>query len=183
MLELTEIQEDSIGLIFLHRWTAFVRVHAAKRLRSLSKVVSSVDFTLYDGTVVRQYPDLGDVSSLSTSKGLNEVSITDIAFDTFPIKMIINFTQDSGAKPFQYVHNLNFEKQTTKRLVKIPFTQYKLDPLVLTPYELRVAQRQRDKNEIKEDNDKKKLSIRNKSVNIAAVPRTPIIPKFKCWKK
>lgn len=76
MLGLTEAKVNSVGLIFLHRWTIFVRIHDAKRIKSLSKVVSNVDFTLYDGTIVRQYPDQGDTSSLSKSKGLNEVSVT-----------------------------------------------------------------------------------------------------------
>lgn len=82
---------------------------------------------------------------MSPDKGKDEVSITRKAFDTFPLKMTVHFTKDCGVKPFDYCHNLSFDRFTTKSSFKVQFAYQKLEPLVLTPYELKKAQRDRDK--------------------------------------
>lgn len=145
MLTESEVEENNLGLMLLHRWTAFIKIREAKRVSSLGKIIAYVDFTLFDGTIQRIWPCKGGANILSPDKGKNEVSITRKAFDTFPLKMIIYFTKGCGIPPFTYNHNLCFDRFTTKSYFKIQFAYQNLEPLILTPYELKKAQRDRER--------------------------------------
>ena len=59
MLTESEVEENNLGLMLLHRWTAFIKIREAKRVSSLSKIIAYVDFTLFDGTIQRIWPCKG----------------------------------------------------------------------------------------------------------------------------
>ena len=146
MLTHSEIEENDLGLMLLHRWTAYIRIRDPKRAASIDKIIAHVDFTLCDGTVERVLPCKIDKKSLSPDKGKNEVSITRKAFDTFPLNMVIYFTKACGRQqPYKYTHNLCFDRMMTRYHVKIQFAHQKLEPLILTPHELKKIQSDRNK--------------------------------------